>query len=230
MTGWRDPILQNFTPEIASVARLTIVSDPDELLGEPGVVEGIRAQGFEIIAFDDHVRFRYAYEQRFRRFWDGGEKTTLVVVLRAGQQDVNALPYDLLEEAKRQSRVLSFSLAELFPNLQPQVLAQLDRSDLDTVHAAQETHAPGQLGTNATREFVLRHVFQVAPELIVDPSDLLRMLLRRHYSGRIVPASIDDHLIHLLRASKSWSEWPLEEIVRNRSSFLQFLHERWPLF
>src|SRR5438270_748112 len=168
MTGWRDPILQNFTPEIASVARLTIVSDPDELLGEPGVVEGIRAQGFEIIAFDDHVRFRYAYEQRFRRFWDGGEKTTLVVVLRAGQQDVNALPYDLLEEAKRQSRVLSFSLAELFPNLQPQVLAQLDRSDLDTVHAAQETHAPGQLGTNATREFVLRHVFQVAPDLIVD--------------------------------------------------------------
>ena len=100
MSGWRDPILRHFTPEIASAARLTLVSDPDELLGEPGVVEGIRDQGFEIIAFNDHVRFRYEYEQRFRRFWDGGETTTLVVVLRAGQQDLHALPYDLLEEAK----------------------------------------------------------------------------------------------------------------------------------
>src|SRR5688572_24217260 len=125
MTGWRDPILQNFTPQIASVARLTVVSDPDDLLSEPGVVEGIRDRGFEIIAFDDHVRFRYAYEQRFRRLWDLGETTTLVVVLRAGHGDIHALPYDLLEEARRQSRVFSFSLAELFPNLQPQVLVEL---------------------------------------------------------------------------------------------------------
>lgn len=29
---WRDPILAQFTPDIATVARLTVVADPDELL------------------------------------------------------------------------------------------------------------------------------------------------------------------------------------------------------
>jgi len=32
--GWRAPILRDFSPEIAKVARLTIVADPDELLSE----------------------------------------------------------------------------------------------------------------------------------------------------------------------------------------------------
>ena len=35
LTGtWRDPILAQFSPDIASVARLTVVADPDELLTE----------------------------------------------------------------------------------------------------------------------------------------------------------------------------------------------------
>lgn len=230
MTSWRDPILAHFTPEIASAARLTIVADPDQLLGEPGIVEGIRERGFEIITFDDHVRFRYAYEQRFRRLWDSGEKTTLVVVLRAERPDLDALPFDLLQEARRNSRLLSFSLGDLFPNLQPQVLGELDRSDLDAVHVAVVNHSPGDLGTNATREFLLRHVFEVAPELIKSPSDLLRVLLRRHYGARVFPPSIDTHFISLLEKSGRWDQWPLDTIVANRAAFLQFLHERWPLF
>src|SRR5262249_19282817 len=97
-TGWRIPILDQFSPEIAAVARLTIVADPDELLAEPGIIEGIQNHGFEIIPFEDHVAFRYAYEQRFRQIWDTGRSTNLVVVLRASRSDLNGLPFDLLEE------------------------------------------------------------------------------------------------------------------------------------
>jgi hypothetical protein len=57
---WRDPILDQFTAVIASVARLTVVADPDELLTERGIVDGIRQRGFEIVPFEDHVAFRYA--------------------------------------------------------------------------------------------------------------------------------------------------------------------------
>ena len=39
--SWRDHILQEFTPQ---VARLTVVTDPDELLTEEGVVSGLREQ------------------------------------------------------------------------------------------------------------------------------------------------------------------------------------------
>jgi hypothetical protein len=126
--------------------------------------------------------------------------------------------------------VLSFSLAESFPNLQPHVVGELDRHDLDAVFAAQTTHEPGQLGANATKDFILRHVFEVAPELIKAPAGLLRVLLRRHYSGRVFPATLDEHLVRLLKTSGRWNEWPLEQIVSSRAHFLEFLQERWPIF
>ncbi|NCO57328.1 MAG: alkaline phosphatase [Nitrospirae bacterium CG18_big_fil_WC_8_21_14_2_50_70_55] len=230
MTSWRDPLLAHFTPEIAAVARLTIVADPDQLLTEAGIIEGIHLRGFEVISIDDHAAFRYAYEQRFRRVWDAGDSTNLVVVLRAPRAELDWLPFDLLQEARRDLRLLSFSLAELFPNLQPHVVAELDRHDLDAVFEAQQAHQPEQLGVNATRDFILRQVYEVAPELIKTPSDLLRVLLRRHYSGRVFPPSLDEHLLRLLRTSGRWNAWPLDQIVPSRSCFLAFLQERWPIF
>jgi hypothetical protein len=227
---WRDLILAQFTPDIATVARLTVVADPDELLTEQGVIDGIRQRGFEIVPFEDHVAFRYAYERRFREVWDNGKDTNLVVVLRATRSDISGLPFDLLEQAKRDRRLLSFSLAELFPSLAPHVLSELDRGDLDAVSAAQQLFKPELLGENATRDFLLRHVFRLDPAQIQDDAELLRVLLRRHYSGKIIPKSLDDRLIHLLRSTDRWQEWPLDQIVPSRANFLEFLQERWPIF
>lgn len=227
---WRDPILAQFTPEIARVARLTVVADPDELLTEQGVIEGIRQRGFEIITFEDHVAFRYVYERRFREVWDHGKETNLVVVLRAARSEINELPFDLLQQAKREQRLLSFSLAELFPTLAPHVLSELDRADLDAVSAAQTLFKPEALGENATRDFLLRNVFQFDPAQIQSDADLLRALLRRHYSGKVIPRSLDERLINLLRSTPRWREWPLDQIVPSRANFLSFLQERWPIF
>lgn len=227
---WRDPILAQFTPDIATVARLTVVADPDDLLTEQGVIDGIRQRGFEIVPFEDHVAFRYAYERRFREVWDNGKDTNLVVVLRATRSDVSGLPFDLLDQAKRDRRLLSFSLAELFPSLAPHVLSELDRGDLDAVSAAQQLFKPEPLGENATRDFLLRHVFRLDAAQIQDDAELLRALLRRHYSGKVIPKSLDDRLIHLLRSTNRWREWPLDHIVPNRTNFLAFLQERWPIF
>jgi hypothetical protein len=227
---WRDPILAQFTPDIATVARLTVVADPDELLTEQGVIDGIRQRGFEIVPFEDHVAFRYAYERRFREVWDNGKDTNLVVVLRATRSDVSGLPFDLLDQAKRDRRLLSFSLAELFPSLAPHVLSELDRGDLESVSAAQQLFKPEPLGENATRDFLLRHVFRLDPAQIQDDAELLRALLRRHYSGKVIPKSLDDRLIHLLRSTDRWRRWPLDQIVPSRTNFLAFLQERWPIF
>lgn len=223
MANWREQILKEFTPQ---VARLTLVADPDGLLLEEGILQGIRERGFELIPFEDHVAFRFAYESKFRSRWDRGEHTDLVVVLRSESNSLNHLPYDLLEAGRK----LSFSIGELFPNLSYPVVAALDRSDFDALYRAQVQHNPGILGDNVTKEFVLRHVFEIAPELIKQSSDLLRVLLRRHYRGLSIPAILDERFIQLLWQNDLFKDWPLEKIIPDRDAFLAFLQERWTVF
>ncbi len=222
-TSWRDEILREFTPQ---VARLTLAADPDGLLLEEGVLQGIRERGFELIPFEDHVAFRYAYEAKFRSRWDRGELTELVVVLRAERQELDALPYDLLQSGRK----LSFNLGDLFPNLSYPVIDALDRSDLDALYRAQAQHNPGSLGDNATKDFVLRHVFELTPEMIRQPSDLLRVLLRRHLRGLRVSPMLDERFIQVLRTTGTFVEWALEKIVPDRNAFFAFLQERWPAY
>ncbi len=221
--SWRSQILREFTP---NVARLTLVADPDGLLLEEGILEGIRERGFELIPFEDHVAFRYAYESKFRSRWDQGEQTDLVVVLQSAVSDLSCLPYDLLQAGRK----LSFNLGEIFPNLSYPVVAALDRGDLDALYEAQKRHTPEVSGDNATKEFLLRHVFGIAPELIRKPSDLLRVLLRRHYRRQRVPTLLDERFIQILRQQGDFNDWPLETIIPDREAFFTFLQERWPIF
>ena len=220
MTSWRDVILKDFTPQ---VARLTLVADPDGLLLEEGILHGIHERGFELIPFDDHIAFRYAYESRYRSRWDRGEFTDLVVVLRSALPDLKSLPFDLLHSG----RTLSFNLGVIFPNLSYPVVSTLDKSDLDSLYQAYQEHISETLGTNPTKEFILRHVFGIAPEVIKKESDLLRVLLRRHYKGFRIPPSVDERFIGLLSKNQVFKEWPLNLIVPDREAFLAFLQERW---
>ncbi len=74
MSGWRDIILSEFPTQ---VARLTLVADPDGLLTEEGILQGLQQRGFDLIEFEDSVAFRYAYESKYRNLWDKGETTDL---------------------------------------------------------------------------------------------------------------------------------------------------------
>lgn len=223
MTSWRDEILKEFAPR---VSQLTLVADPDALLLEEKILERIQERGFKLITFEDHVAFRYAYEREFRSYWDQGQQTELVVMLRAQASNLDSLPFDLLQVGRR----LSFSLGDIFPNFSYRVVAALDRGEFDALYDAQRRHAPGVLGDNATKEFVLRHVFEIVPELIKQPSDLLRVLLRLHYRGRYIPDFLDERLIQLLRQNSTFDDWPLEIIIPDREAFFTFLQERWRVF
>lgn len=222
-SGWRVPILAQFSPEIAAAARLTIVADPDELLTEPGVIGA-----YEIRASRS---FHSLITSPFATPTSGAfDKSGIPARPRASRTDLNGLPFDLLEQAERDRRLLSFSLADLFPSLAPHVLAELDRADLDAVHVAQELYQQGDLGENASRDFLLRNVFRIDPAQIHNEVELLRVLLRHHYAARLLPALLADRLVRLLRVSPRFQDWPLETIVTSRVKFFEFLQERWPLF
>ena len=223
MTYWRDRILNEFTPDIT---RLTLVADPDGLLLEENIFAGIKERGFELLLFEDHIALRYAYETRFRSRWDQGEQADLVLVFQSAISDLDTLPYDLLQAGRR----LSFSLGDIFPNLSYSVVSVLRPEYLDALYDAQQQHLSGVLGANDSKDFILRHVFDIVPELIREASDLLRVLLRRHYRGQHVPSFFDDRLVQLLRRRVNFEDWPLEIIVPDRQAFFAFLQERWPIF
>lgn len=223
MSSWRDAILNDFVP---NVSKLTLVADPDCLLTEEKLALELRGRGFDLIEFSDPVEFRYAYESKYRSIWDRGEHTDLVVVLRSQNADLESLPYDLLQAGRK----LSFNLGDLFPNLSYPVIEKLDRSLLDALFDAQRKAPPDRMGDNATKDFILRHVFGIAAELVANEVELLRALLRLHYSKLQIPLMLAERLIQVLKGNDGFKAWPLSEIVPDDDAFFAFLQERWPLF
>jgi hypothetical protein len=225
MTSWRERILQAFVPE---VARLTLVADPDALLSDEGIQADLVGRGFDVLAVgDDPMGLRFLYESRYRSRWDRGERTAdLVVVVPGDAHALRALPWDLLQTG----RILEFALGDLFPGLSTPVVAELNRADFDRLDAACQQHRPAGLGASATRDFILRHVFGIAPETMTEPHELLRALLQMHFAGRQLPPVLADRWVMLLRQGERFPGWPLEAIVSSREAFIAYLQERWPAF
>ena len=221
--SWRDSILKEF---VTDVSKLTIVSDPDGLLTEEHLVIELRNRGFEVIEFSDSIEFRYAYESRYRSIWDKGLKTDLIVALRTPHSALDSLPYDLLQAGRK----LSFSLGDLFPNMSYPVVEQLDRSLLDSLFDAQKKTSPDRMGDNATKDFILRHVFGVAAELISTEVELLRFLLRIHYGSLAIPSMLADRLVEIFESSGSFKGWSLSQIIPDAEQFFAFIQECWPIF
>lgn len=223
MSSWRSTILNEFVP---NVAKLTLVSDPDCLLTEEKLSMELRERGFDLVEFQDPIEFRYVYESKYRSIWDEGKHTDLVVTLRLQDAELNALPFDLLQAGRK----LSFDLGKLFPNLSYPVVEKLDLDLLDALYEAQQISSPDRMGDNATKDFILRHVYGVAAELIATEVELLRSLLRLHYGKVVIPATLSERLVDVLKIKSCFKDWPLEQIIPDAEEFFAFIQERWPIF
>jgi hypothetical protein len=221
--NWQDFILQQLT---VHKTRLILVSDPDSLLLQGEILEKIGEMGFQLLQYEDPIEFRYLYEKNFRTFWDREEKKDVHLIVRINWQNFHHLPYDLLKGGKK----LSFSLAEIFPELSYPVIASLNSIYWQTLFVAQDIEKPQQLGDKATKDFILRHVFGITVELINKSEDLLAVLLHCHYQDQQIPAMLVGYLIKILRKKNLFTDWDLERIISDRNVFLDFLQERWPVF
>lgn len=223
MSTWRAEIRNQFIPKLS---KLTLVADPDGLLTEEKLSFALREAGFDTITFTDPVEFRYLYESRYRGIWDRGDVTDLVVSLRIQDSAFNDLPYDLLCAGRK----LSFSLGALFPNFSYPILVALDRSLLDPLYEAQRTYKPDRLGDNGSADFILRHVFGIAPELINNETELFRMLLKVHDGKQQIPKRLRDRVVALLQVKAAFREWPIALLLADFNAFTGFIQERWDVF
>jgi hypothetical protein len=223
MADWRDHVLREFTP---GLGKAILVADPDRLFTDPMLSEVMTIKGFDLLLFEDSVAFRFAYESKYRSRLDRREFVDLVVLYQADSSSLQSLPYDLLVRSTQ----LAFALTDFFPGLSYPVLSALEPQYLDLLYRAQERFSPGVLGDNATKDFILRHVFEVAAELINSDADLLRVLLRRHYKIQTLPPVFVSRVVQVLAQTHRFDNWPLELLFQNRSAFFAFLQERWPIF
>ena len=221
MAKWRDEILRKFAP---ALGRSVVVVDPDRLLTEPTLNEALTEAGFDLLLFEDSVAFRFAYESKHRSRTDNGELSDLIILYQGDSGQ--SLPFDVLARSEN----VAVSLTDFFPNLSYPVISALEPEYLDTLYEAQERFNPGVLGDNATKDFVLRHVFEIAAELVRSNIDLLRVLLRRHYLSQAIPPLFIERLVKVLVGTHLFEDWPLALLFTNRVVFFSFLQERWPVF
>ncbi|MCK0165798.1 BREX-3 system phosphatase PglZ [Marinobacter sp. S6332] len=217
--SWRKPILRALEPGLSD---FFVVEDTDGLLAEPGIQKMLQARDVQFYAYDDPIAFRHFYETRIRGDEVGRERT-LVISLGEDAPEARSLPFDVINRA----RVESINISDCFPDLFSPIVRQLQALELDLLYRAVDEFMPGKLGDLATRDFVLRHVFQVAPEVIQTGSDLLRVLLRLAYRDIALPDLLKARLAKLLRKRAEFKDWPLELVIVNRQLFFEFLQHNW---
>jgi len=225
--SWRDTVLTPLMPELSDYF---VVEDPDHLMTDPGIQAELIQREFEIYPFDNSIELRHFYELKIRRKHltkiNSNQAESLVISIDTDTSSINDIPFDITKN----SRKVSLSLADCFPELFQDVLKCLEPEELDSLDRAISEYTPGRLGDTASRDFVLRHIYQIAPEVIQTSSDLLRTLLRIHYRDIQLPAILKSRLAELLSKRSQFKDWPLDEIISNSHRFFVFLQNHWPAY
>ncbi len=207
----QDALLRHFPPHTHP---LTLVSDPDGLLADEGVLAVLAERGFGLVDESDPVALRHRVEAA--RPWSVRRP---LIVVTAGP--LNALPYDLWA----QGRLVTLALHTFFANLAYPVLRSL--SPTQRWRLSQSPPPPERLGQRRSTAYVLRHVFGVDLEALARPADLIAWLNDYHQRAEAMPPLLADYLLADLRPRPAYAGWPLEQLLRDHDAFVTFLRQQW---
>lgn len=221
MSAWQQRILDGF---VAELGRLWIVTDPDSLLLDEGLLAELRQRGFGLLPFEDSVAFRAELESSYRSAWRQGlPGPAPAVILHLKADDASGLPWDYLQEARR----VSLGLAEVFPKLAPSVVRELAPALMAPLFDAQADHATQVQGETDTKNFVLLHVFRISPHLIRSVTELWRELLKLHQAGNGLPERLAAHVEAVLSPHSVFDGLPLAQLFSSPAETLKLLQQAW---
>ena len=152
---WQQEILKQLDRRFA---QHFVVDDPDCLLAEESLQKALLEHGFQLYFFEGSIELRHFLSVQLM-VDDGACVGGCVISVDSDSYDIEALPYDLLRDSQR----LSVALGDCFPDLAYSVLKSLQIEELNALSAALEEYTPGQMNESASCDFVLRHVFKLAP-------------------------------------------------------------------
>ena len=214
---WQDDVIQKVNLDGSFVY---IVNDPDGLLFEPKISAALQTKNAILFDDEDPLALRLAYEA-WRKL---ARKNSFVI--RLDQKGELFIPYDIQAESKQ----IDFHLSEFFQDIDLSALRLLPASLFQSVMDAIKLFTPGKLSQQSSLDFLLRHIYRIAPETIQTNTDLVRLLIRKHYVGIEMPTQIEDRLIHLLSLTPKFKCWDFNALVPNRSTFFDFLQQQWEMY
>ena len=198
--------------------------DPDDvLLGREAVVTELRGRGFELMLYEDPFAFRAEYEERYRAAWDRGEPgpaPSLVLHLRSA--DANALPWDIVHHG----RVVHLSLADLFPKLAYSAVQQVEPAHLAGLFHAHQTELQNARA-RTVKDFILEHVYQLAPRSIRNPVDFWRELRGLHFANRSLPPLFAQHAAGIIQGKGLFTDQPVATWLASKSALLRLVQDDW---
>lgn len=221
MSLWTERILSHFT---ADLTRLWVACDPEDVLLDEKLLTELRGRGFELMLYEDPFTFRAEYEERYRAAWDRGEQgpaPSLVLHLRSA--DANALPWDIVHHG----RVVRLSLADLFPKLSYSAVQQVEPEHLAGLFHAHQTELQSARGESESKDFILEHVYQLAPRSIRTPVDFWRELLRMHFANRSLPPLFAQHAAGIIQGKGLFTDLPVATWLASKSALLRVVQDAW---
>ena len=221
MSLWTERILSHFT---ADLTRLWVACDPDDVLLDEKLLTELRGRGFELMLYEDPFAFRAEYEERYRAAWDRGEPgpaPSLVLHLRSA--DANALPWDIVHHG----RVVRLSLADLFPKLAYSAVQQVEPEHLAGLFYVHQTELQSARGENESKDFILEHVYQLAPRSIRNPVDFWRELLRLHFANRSLSPLFAQHAAGIIQGKGLFTDQPVATWLASKSALLRVVQDAW---
>jgi hypothetical protein len=223
MSAWLDRLLSKIQPERGQIQ---IALDPDGVLLDEITLSLISERRFTVLPWQDEIAFRLDYETRFRSKWDADENAeSNSVLLHFSGDSLEDLPWDIVNAAY----VHRLSLAELFPDMALAVVRKIPIAVLGQLYDRYIAKRPGPLGENATADFALLNAYKIADTLIETHAELLRLLLDLHFRQVSLPEVLIKRLVMILGNRSQFSDWPLVLLFSDRTAFLTFIEERWPI-
>lgn len=216
MSSWADKLINKLNLDGAFVY---LLDDPDGLCFEPQLATYIKAKQAVLLDDPDPLVVRLGFER-----WLKTQDRALL--LRVVDEQTQCIPYDIAINARR----VSFHLAEICPELDANALRQIPAALIQTVINAIGIYRPGKLTPPASTDFILRHVYKIAPEVIQHHVDVVRLLIRKHYIGIEMPPYFEQRLVTLLTLNPALREWDFAALVPSKSLFFEFLQQQWALY
>jgi hypothetical protein len=200
---------------------LTLVSDPDAVLADEGILATLAERGFRLIAEPDPVALRHAFQQA----QPIGAASPLVVITPGALED---LPYDLWQQGYH----VALELHRLFPNLAYPALRELS---LGQRHRLGEfltsTGSPAEaLAYQDSLNYLLRTVFEIIPGQVRSPAQLITWLDEYHAHNDLLSPALANHLASQLRQTPALALLPLDELLGDAEAYRRFIQQAWGSF